>query len=330
MSVSVYTVANDRFFPGLLGLVCSLRVNGHDGPIVVVDTGLTPAQVELLSQETVVLRAPEAASLYVKPFGPLEQPDDVMFLIDADMLCVRRLDELAERVAAGTILAVEDIGRPGYSNATWTAWGERLGLAVSEPHVYVNGGFFALPRETGSSFFRAFAEALAKIDPGETHVDATRLDFDLPFFFLDQDIANALLASPPYRDSTDVLPYGAAPHAPFPGVRVAEGLSCVDGAGERPWFLHHALQKPWLEPMPNNPYTQLLVEYLHHPDAPTFDDRQLPLFLRDGSLAAATRSIRSARGHVRFRVRGRLGLRPVLVRHARRLHRLHRQEARAH
>jgi hypothetical protein len=71
--------------------------------------------------------------------------------------------------------------------------------------------------------------------------------------------------------------------------------------------------------MPSNPYTKLLVEYIHHPTAPTFDDRELPLFLRAGRLAAVTRAARAARGEVRSRVRGRLGLRPYLAKNAKKL-----------
>ena len=48
MGISIYTVADDRFFPGLMGLIASVRVHGHVGPIVVVDSGLTAAQLRSL------------------------------------------------------------------------------------------------------------------------------------------------------------------------------------------------------------------------------------------------------------------------------------------
>jgi hypothetical protein len=320
MSVSVYTVGDNRFFPGLVGLVSSLRVNGHDGPIIVVDSGLTTAQVQALSTETTVIGLPhDLPPLYLKPFGPLERPDDVMLVIDADMLCVRPLDEIVARVRLGTIVVFQDIGRPAFSDAIWRQWEERLQLGELEPRPYVNGGFFALPRDLGMAFFTIFAQSLDKVEPSETHIDSPGIDFGLPFFLLDQDVANAILGSSRFREQTETLPYRGAPHAPFRGVRVDGDLSCVDDKGERPYLLHHALQKPWLEPMPSNPYTKLLVEYIHHPTAPTFDDRELPLFLRAGRLAAVTRAARAARGEVRSRVRGRLGLRPYLAKNAKKL-----------
>jgi hypothetical protein len=320
MSVSVYTVANDRFFPGLVGLVSSLRVQGHDGPIVVVDTGLTRGQVRNLSGDTTIVRPPtDLPALYAKPFGPLEQPDDTMLLIDADMLCVRPLGDIVDRVRAGSIVAVEDIGRPGLSDATWRQWERRLDLGPLKQGPYVNGGLFALPREQGIAFFTTFAECLERVDPTETHMSASTHDFGLPFFLLDQDVGNAILGSAPFHDRTFVLPYRYAPHPPFRGVRVTPELSCVDDAGVHPYFLHHALQKPWLEPLPSNPYTELLIKYVHHPAAPSVDDDELPPFLRAGRLAPATRALRSARGHVRGRVRGKLGLRPYLEKRMQRL-----------
>jgi hypothetical protein len=320
MGVSVYTIANERFFPGLIGLVSSLRVNGHVGPIVVLDSGLTSAQVRTLSTATTMIQSPhDMSSFYLKPYGPLEHPDDVMLLIDADMLCVRPLDEIVERVRLGSIVAVEDIGRPGYSDAIWQQWQNRLQLGKLEPGVYANGGFFALPKELGTAFFTTFAQCLDRVDPSETHIDADGLDVELPFFWLDQDVANAVLASSPFREHTVILPYHCAPHAPFLGMKVAGNLSCVDDKGNRPVFLHHALQKPWLEPLPSNAYTELLVAYIHHPAAPAFDERELPLFLRSGRAAACARTMRAARGQVRARVRGKLGLRPYLAKNAKRM-----------
>lgn len=315
MGVSVYTVANDRFFPGLVGLVTSLRVNGHTGPIVVVDTGLTPAQVEALSDAATLIQAPADLRkhyAFSKPFGPLERPDDLMLFIDADILCVRPLDEIINQVQLGSIVVFEDIGRPGQTAETWREWEERLQIGGLEPRTYVNGGFFAVPRASGIAFFQALADGVERVDPHETHIGAADEDLSLPFFILDQDVANALLASPEFRARTVTLPYRYAPHAPFGGVRVDGDLTCVDDAGTRPFFLHHALQKPWLEPLPSNPYTQLLVEYVHHPAAPVVDERELPLFLRRGHVAFIAREARSTRGTVRSRVRGKLGLRPFL------------------
>jgi hypothetical protein len=313
-SVSVYTVANQGFFPGLLGLVSSLRFHGHEGPIVIADAGLTSAQAEALSSEAVLVQlSPGLPPIYAKSVAPLEHPDDVMIFLDADMLCVRPLDELVVAARGGSILVVEDIGRPELSEDIWQQWEERLELGPLWQTTYINGGFFALPRDSGIAFFKTLAECLDRIDPSETHLRAepTR-DFSLPFFLADQDIANAVLASARFRERVMILPCSAAPHAPFSGISLASGTSCVDQQGETPFFLHHALQKPWSEPLPTNPYTELLVKYIHDPAAPNVSKADLPLFLRHGRVASAARALRSGRGRARAHVRGRLGLRPYL------------------
>ncbi len=320
MSTSIYTVANDRFFVGLLGLVSSVRVNGHDGPIVVVDGGLSRAQIEALSDHITRIPAPtDLPSHYLKAVGPLEVPDDVMLFVDADMLCVRPLDDIVERIGLGSIVAFEDLGRAGFSDSLWGQWDSRLGLGGLEPGVYVNGGFVGASREAGTAFFEAFKHSIARVDPDETYIDAPDIDVRLPFTYACQDVINAVLASTVFRPQVDVLPYWGAPHAPFRGVRVDGPLTCIDEGGQRPYLLHHTLQKPWLEPLPSNPYSTLLANYAHHPDAPAVDEQLLPRYLRSGALASTARVAREARGSVRARVRGKLGIRPRVVRFAKKL-----------
>jgi hypothetical protein len=320
VSTSIYTVANDRFFVGLLGLVSSARANGHAGPIVVVDSGLTPEQISVLGEEITCVPAPrEAPSHYLKAVGPLAHPDDVMLFIDSDILCVRPLDDIVDRVGAGAVVAFEDLGRAGYSDELWSQWAQRLALEGLEAGTYVNGGFVAAGRELGSSFFEHFRQAIERVDPDETYIDAPDIDVRLPFTYACQDVINAVLASTSFRSRLEVLPYWAAPHAPFPGVRPDSDLTCIDDEGRRPYFLHHTLQKPWLEPLPENAYTKLLVNYLKHPAAPVVDERMLPRFLRTGRLGDTARVARSTRGHVRARVRGKLGIRPRVVKLAKKL-----------
>jgi hypothetical protein len=318
MTTAVYTVANDRFFVGLLGLVSSLRINGHDGSILVVDSGLQPPQIEALSDHVSFIPAPpDLPSHYLKAVGPLAQPADAMLFVDADMLCVRPLTGIVDSVRAGSIVAFEDIGRAEFSDALWAKWDDRLALGGLEPSVYVNGGFVAGPRDLGVRFFEGFKDAMGRIDPAETHIDALRLDMRSPFAFADQDVINALLASAPFRSHLDVLPYDDAPHPPFRGITLDSDLTCVGEDGRRPFFLHHTLQKPWLEALPSNPYTTLLVNYIHRFAMPGLDTSLLPVFLRPGRLGPASRVARSTRGHVRRRVRGKLGLRPRIAAFAR-------------
>ena len=262
---------------------------------------------------------PDLPPIYAKPGAPLEHPDDVMLFLDADMLCVRPLDELVTAVRAGSILAIEDIGRPGSpekhgaNGKNSSSWG-RCARRPTSTAVSLR---FRGSME--SAFFNTLAKCLDRVDLSETLLRAeSTLDFSLPFFLVDQDIANAILASAQFRDRVVILPYRCAPHAPFRGIKVAPGLSCIDAEGNEPFFLHHALQKPWSESLPTNPYTELLVKFIHDARAPNVSERDLPLFLRDGRIARAARMLRSVRGHTRAHVRGRLGLRPYLLERARR------------
>jgi hypothetical protein len=183
----------------------------------------------------------------------------------------------------------------------------------------VNGGFLAAGREDAVAFFEAFGRSISLVDPDETYIDAPDIDVRLPFTYACQDVINAVLGSAAFRPRLDVLPYRTAPHAPFPGVHVDTPLSCIDAEGERPYMLHHTLKKPWLEPLPSNPYTELLRNYVHAPDAPRVDESLLPRFLRSGAFGTTARVARGTRGRVRSRVRGKLGIRPRVARWAKSL-----------
>ena len=82
-----------------------------------MDTGLSSPQRAALSDNVVFVAAPEGLpSHYMKVVGPLDHPDDVMVFIDADILCVRSIEEIVKRARGGAIVAFEDIGRVGYSD----------------------------------------------------------------------------------------------------------------------------------------------------------------------------------------------------------------------
>ena len=55
---SFYCVADQRYFPGAVALVNSIRLVGHREPIVLLDCGLTPAQRRLLEPEVELVTRP--------------------------------------------------------------------------------------------------------------------------------------------------------------------------------------------------------------------------------------------------------------------------------
>ena len=56
--MAFYAVTGRDFFPGAVALLNSLRLLGHDEPLLVVDCGMTARQRELLAEHATVLAAP--------------------------------------------------------------------------------------------------------------------------------------------------------------------------------------------------------------------------------------------------------------------------------
>ena len=102
--VVFYTVTDARHFIGAVGLINSLRLSGHNHPIVLTDLGLTEQQRRLLEGVVEILDADsEVPGVLAKPLGPLEQPAEVMVVLDADVLVVRSLDPLIDEARAGRL-----------------------------------------------------------------------------------------------------------------------------------------------------------------------------------------------------------------------------------
>ena len=90
--------ANGRYFIGVVALVNSLRLAGHEESIVVLDCGLEPRQRELLAPHVRLVAAPPVrAPILLKSHAPLLFPADVMVWIDADMIVVRNMADLIDR-----------------------------------------------------------------------------------------------------------------------------------------------------------------------------------------------------------------------------------------
>src|SRR3954451_5060625 len=122
---AIYSICNDRFFLGLVALVNSLRIHGHDESLVVVDCGLTRRQRALLAGHATLIAAPEGIEPHLlKYVGPVQAPADVMLLIDADMIITRSLDPLIDDVREGKVVAFAD----PLSDRHFESWRELLEL----------------------------------------------------------------------------------------------------------------------------------------------------------------------------------------------------------
>jgi hypothetical protein len=320
--IAFYCVCDSRYFIGAVGMLNSLRILGHDEPVVMLDCGLTVEQRELLAPHATVLPGPsEVPPCLVKTVAPLERPADVMVLIDADIVVTRSLAELLARAANGRIVAVKD-----GEDRHFPAWGDLLGLPPPRRQPYVSSSLVILPGGAGLRVLRSMHEAQARIEiegsPFASRVpdhacfrgDYAPAAASHPFFFPEQDVLNAILASEIDAGSIDILDRRLEADPPFTGLRVIDeaGLQCAYRDGTEPYVLHHFALKPWLERTYHGPYSRLLRRLLVGPDvAVKLRPTELPLRLRSGPRAWIARTAVSAYDLPRWYLRDRL---PALLR----------------
>jgi hypothetical protein len=286
-SVSFYTTANSRYFPGVAAMVNSLRVLGHDEVIHVLDCGLEPAQRALLAREATIVPAGDSRVPHLQKYVlPLERPAEVMVLVDADVILTRPLGELLAAAGDGRVVAFSDRVPDRY----FAEWGELLDLASVTPRTYLNVGLVALPRELGTRILERAQAGLASIDVGNSMLAAGPPSY--PFSYLEQDVFNAVLSALAEPSNLLTLELRLAPVPPFVGVRVVDEarLRCRYADGAEPFALHHLDRKPWLVPTRANAYSRLLTRLLLDPSAAVpVESECLPLRLRKGALASYAR-----------------------------------------
>jgi hypothetical protein len=289
MSAAFYCISSRPYFLGAVAMLNSLRLHGHDEPLFVLDCGLTDEQRGLLAQTATVVPAPgEDASRpwLLKTAAPLAHPADVMVLIDTDVVVTRSLSDLVERAADG-VLGVEN-DRPRFV----PEWGELLELGEARPGPYVTSGLFALGGATGR-------ETLELVDDRQRRVDANRTVFGghpdpgYPFYYLEQDVLNAVLRTRVLDERLEVLPNRLAPNPPFAGVRLrdAEAVRVEYDDGTAPYALHHFGRKPWLEPIYHGLFSRLFARLLLGPGlAIRVPEEMVPLRMRSGARARVERA----------------------------------------
>jgi hypothetical protein len=298
-----YCMSSDLYFLGAVGMINSLRLQGHGEPIYLLDLGLSDAQRELLTGETRIVTPPAGTPPWLaKTCAPLAHPAETMILIDADMIATRPLTDLLERAREGRVIAFEN-----NMDRFVPEWGDALGLGALERRPYACSGLVLAGGEPGAEAIRLLDERQRRVEFERTYFAANEVDYVL--LYLDQDVLNAILASRAVeRDAVEVLPYRLAPFAPFEGIAEIDrdALHCEYPDGTRPYVLHHILEaKPWLRPMHNSLYSRLLKRLLVGPDLPIrVPENWLPLRMRSGSLAYLERK----RVDASVRLRWHLGI----------------------
>ena len=302
-----YSVSDSRFFLGAVALLNSLRLAGHDEPIFIVDTGLTPEQRTMLADHVTLIPSPSGGvSVLLAPLGPSTHPAEVAILLDADIIVVRPLTELIDAARTGRIVTF--VNNEPVHDRFFSEWSSTLDLPPLPRRPYVNAGQLFVPESLGRRLLPLWTEAQEKVALESTRYGSGR--FSDPFYFADQDVLNAILAGHFEPEEILTLEHRLAPHPPFTGLRlVDEGrLVCRYADGSQPFLLHHTLAKPWLKATRTTIYSLLLPRLLLGPDvALRLEPRQLPLRLREGRLAAADRRRANIQALIRSHSRRQLG-----------------------
>lgn len=293
-----YTVANDRYFPGVVALVNSLRLTGHDNPVVVTDCGLTPEQRALLERETMVVAGPrDRPPSLAKCAGPLAHHARVQVLIDADVIVTKSLQPLLERAAAGCIVAFEDP-----QDRFFAEWAAAVGVKSIPRRPYVNAGLVFLPAELQATVLDELERVQMETDSARTGAgNGTKSD---PFYYADQDALNAVIAAFVPVEKTTTFEQRLAPFAPFVTMRVVDPvtLECRDEQGLQPYVLHRILHKPWLKRTYDDAYSLLLRRLLFADDvALRLDPQAVPVRLREGRLGRGARIVANEVAATRWR-----------------------------
>lgn len=290
-----YMLGDASYFLGIVALVNSLRLLEHTEPIFVLDCGFTEPQRNLLSAEATVVSPPEPVfPPLAKAVAPLLHPARQMVLIDSDVIVLRRLSPLLEQATEDRVVAFADPVSHRYD----PRWSRLLGLPEQQRHPYVNAGFLVLS-DASLPVLQEFDELCRRVNP-QNSVFRSGSPSD-PFYYVDQDILNALLGTRFRHDQLIIHEQRLAPHPPFRG---------LDADATQPFLLHYVhRRKPWLAHTRSSVFSRRLARLLVAPDlalTPPIDS--VPWRLRTGARASLARVYSGLRGRAADN-RGRLGIR---------------------
>ena len=309
-----YTIATARYFPGLVALLNSLRLVGHDEELVVLDEGLTPDQRARLEPHATLVTLPSEGPRHpalLKAFPAILEPEGVVAIIDSDMIVTRSLDEALADARAGRIVVFRD--HESSMHRWFAEWERDFELAAPPRHqVYVNAGFLAVSQEWWPDFLTRWWKACERIPsshvavlprllPRRTALARERL------WCGDQDALNAILMSEVAADALAVRPDHEQPDW-LTEAEVVDARTLESSYHDEPVsILHFSLgPKPWerngWRRARRSPYVELLPRVLLADDvALRLEPDELPRWLRgdaraNAALTALDRLWRSADG----------------------------------
>jgi hypothetical protein len=246
--VTIFTMADERFYLGLVALLNSLHLTGHaDLPVVVLDGGLTPNQRSAIERFAALVPPPPGARMgtaLAKAEVASLEPSGVVLVIDADCIVTGSLREVVRRATAGQICAVRDDSGPGFERRfpEWEGLFE-LHAAVRDVGTYVNCGFLCLSTDHWPDVLPRWAELTRRLPPGR-YVRGSTAN---PIRNADQDVFNAILMSEVPERALHVLPVGTMAYSQWRHARASDvGSLCVSVGVVPSTVVHFSLApKPW-------------------------------------------------------------------------------------
>jgi cytochrome P450 len=244
--IRIFTIADAEFFPGLVALVNSLRLQRHDDPITVLDLGLTAAQRAEIADECDLV-SPRADlppnPWLLAPYVCRTREATVAVYIDADVIITASLEPIFGLARAGSVCAFPD-NYPRF----FPEWEEVFELRAPLRHQrYVNAGFVAFSPERHPTLLPRWEQCCARIRDRAGTADGT--GYETPTGLPDQDALNALLMSEFAADDLALLPATDV----APGSKALRQTRVVDPAslqcqrdGHPITLLHNwGIPKPW-------------------------------------------------------------------------------------
>jgi len=286
--VTYYTVANDKFFVGVVCLVNSLRLTGNEGEIVVLDQGLTSEQRSLLEGHATLVTeeaifgdtvSDERRVFLAKPYPRVMRPTGIVVIIDSDVIVTSSLSPAMEAAREGRITAYPN----PRSVRVFEEWRSIFDLGSPlRDQPYVGAGFLAFSMDHWPSLLDRWWECCLAVADGRGN------DVPQAVEQLDQDALNALLMSEFPAKALEIRPMEeSASFSPLNEAKLidAKTLRCRM-RGLSPALLHHAgTGKPWegyaWVHLRRNPYVLLIPRVLFWDDVPLrLGVRSVPLWLR--------------------------------------------------
>lgn len=244
--ITFYTICNSKYFLGVVSLLNSLRVVGHQQKVVVLDCGLTLRQQEILHPHCTLFPLPkEQASnpLQYKPFPYLLPTQGTVVIIDSDMLVTRNLGEILTSAKQGKICLFPDL----ILNRHFPEWQEVFKLDKSpRQQISINSGFVVFSVEQHPNLLIQWWQACEQIFALPTIYEGVGLD--CPYANGNQDALNAVLASSYPQDFLEIHSNKGEIFLPFlDRVKIVDikTLACKYGDHDVTILHSNNQSKPW-------------------------------------------------------------------------------------